>query len=84
MELKYFGSEHRLLIEHITSNLMIVDLLMKEFPSKIFGGHVENMGMNYNILLMYIDTLVVRFMIIFVYYLWNHEINIIENKLYYL
>nr|ABN06042.1 hypothetical protein MtrDRAFT_AC149601g19v2 [Medicago truncatula] len=54
MELKYFGSEHRVLIEHITLNLMIVDILMKGFPSKVFGSHVENMGMNYNILLMYI------------------------------
>ncbi|XP_074559190.1 secreted RxLR effector protein 161-like [Curcuma longa] len=49
MELKYFAvkeevQKHRVLIEHISTNLMIADPLTKGLPPKIFSGHVESMG----------------------------------------
>ena len=49
MELKYFVikeevQKHRVLIEHINTDLMIVDPLTKGLLPKPFTGHVENMG----------------------------------------
>jgi len=49
MELKYFifkeeVHKHRMLIEHINTDLMIVDPLTKGLPPKTFIGHVENMS----------------------------------------
>ena len=49
MELKYFVvkeevQKHRVSIEHISTNLMIVDPLTKGLPPKVFTGHVVNMG----------------------------------------
>jgi len=48
MELKYFVfkeevQKHRVLIKHISIDLMIVDPLTKGLPPKTFTGHVENM-----------------------------------------
>ena len=49
MELKYFVvkeevQKHRVSIEHISIDLMIVDPLTKGLPPKTFTGHVVNMG----------------------------------------
>ena len=49
MELKYFAfkkevHKQRVSVEHISTNLMIVDLLTKGLPPKTFTGHVERMG----------------------------------------
>jgi len=48
MELKYFVvkevQKHRVSIEHISTDLMIVDPLTKGLPPKTFTGHVVNMG----------------------------------------
>ena len=49
MEVKYFAvkeevHKHRVSIEHISTNLMIVDPLMKRLPPKTFNEHVERMG----------------------------------------
>jgi len=49
MELKYFVvkeevQKHRVSIEHISTDLMIVDPLTKGLPLKTFTGHVVNMG----------------------------------------
>jgi len=49
MELKYFAvkeevQKHRVLIKHISTDLMIVDPLTKGLPPKTFTGHVVNMG----------------------------------------
>nr|KYP44835.1 Retrovirus-related Pol polyprotein from transposon TNT 1-94 [Cajanus cajan] len=49
IELKYFVvkeevQKQRVSIEHISTNLMIADPLTKGLPSKVFTGHVENMG----------------------------------------
>ena len=49
MELKYFfvkeeTHKHKVSIEHISTDLMIVDPLTKGLPPKMFIGHVENMS----------------------------------------
>nr|KYP45967.1 hypothetical protein KK1_032463 [Cajanus cajan] len=49
MELKYFAvkeevQKYRVLIEHISTNLMIADPLTKGLLPKTFTGHVVNMG----------------------------------------
>jgi len=49
MKLKYFVvkeevQKHRVSIEHISTDLMIVDPLTKGLLPKIFTGHVVNMG----------------------------------------
>ena len=49
MELKYFVvkeevHKQRVSIEHISTNLMIVDPLTKGSPPKTFIEHVESMG----------------------------------------
>jgi len=49
MELKYFVikeevQKHRVSIEHINTDLMIVDPLTKGLAPKTFIGHVENMN----------------------------------------
>ena len=49
MKLKYFVvkeevQKHRVSIEHISTNLMIVDPLTKGLSPKVFTGHVVNMG----------------------------------------
>jgi len=49
MELKYFAvkeevQKQRISIEHISTNLMIVDPLTKGLPPKTFMEHVENMS----------------------------------------
>ena len=49
MELKYFAikekdQKQRVSIEHINTNLMIVNPLTKGLPPTIFTGHVERMG----------------------------------------
>ena len=49
MELKYFAvkeedHKRRVSIEHISTNLMIVDPLTKWLPPKLYAGHVKNMG----------------------------------------
>ena len=49
MELKYFAvkeevQKHRVSIEHISTNFMIVDPLIKELPPKTFDEHVERMS----------------------------------------
>jgi len=49
MELKYFSvkeevQKHRVSIEHISTDLMIVDPLTKWLPPKTFTRHVVNMG----------------------------------------
>jgi len=49
MELKYFAvkeevQKRKVLIEHISTDLMIVDLLTKGLPPKLYAGHVKNMG----------------------------------------
>ena len=48
MKLKYFVfkeevQKHRVLIKHVSTELMIVDPLTKGLPSKVFTGHVKNM-----------------------------------------
>ena len=53
MELKYFAvkeevQKQRVSIEHISTNLMIVDPLTKGLPSKTFTGHVERIGLMSN------------------------------------
>ena len=53
MELKYFAlkeevQKQRVSIEHISTNLMIADHLIKELPPKTFTGHVERMGLMSN------------------------------------
>ena len=49
VDLKYLSikkevQKHKVLIEHIGTNLMIADPLTKGLPPKIFVGHVERMG----------------------------------------
>jgi len=49
MELKYFVvkeevQKRKVSIEHISTDLMIVDPLTKGLPSKLYVGHVKNMG----------------------------------------
>jgi len=49
MELKYFVfkeevQKHRVLIEHVSTELMIANPLTKGLPPKVFTGHVKNMG----------------------------------------
>ena len=49
MELKYFAvkeevQKHRVLIEHVSTELMITDPLTKGLSPKVFTGHVKNMG----------------------------------------
>lgn len=49
MKLKYFAvkkviHKHKVSMEHISTNLMIVDPLTKGLQSKVFGGHVENVS----------------------------------------
>ena len=49
MKLNYFTVKEdvykqRVSIEHINTNLMIVDTLTKRLPPKAFIGHVESMG----------------------------------------
>jgi len=49
MELKYFSvkeevQKHRVLIEHVSTELMIADPLTKGLLPKVFIGHVKNMG----------------------------------------
>ena len=49
MELKYFAvkeevQKQRVSIEHISTNLMIVDLLTTRLSPKTFIKHVDNMG----------------------------------------
>ena len=49
MNIKYLSikeevHKHKVLIEHIGTNLMIADPLTKGLPPKIFVGHVERMG----------------------------------------
>ena len=49
MDLKYLSvkeevQKHRVLIEHISTNLMIADPLTKGLPPKTFIGHVDRMG----------------------------------------
>jgi len=49
MELKYFSIKEdvqkcRVSIEHISTDLMIVDPLTKGLLSKLYVGHVQNMG----------------------------------------
>ena len=53
MELKYFAikeevKKQRVSIEHIYTNLMIVDPLTKGLPPKTFTSHVERMGLMSN------------------------------------
>ena len=53
MELKFFVikeevHKQRVSIEHISTNLMIVDPLTKGLPPKTFIGHVERMGIMSN------------------------------------
>ena len=53
MELKYFAvkeeiQKQRVSVEHISTNLMIVDPLTKGLPPKTFTGHVERMGLMSN------------------------------------
>ena len=48
-ELKYFVvkekvQKRRVSIEHISTDLMIVDPLTKRLPPKLYVGHVKNMG----------------------------------------
>ena len=52
MELKYFvvkeeAQKCRVSIEHVSTNLMIVDPLTKELLPKLYVGHVKNMGIMY-------------------------------------
>lgn len=52
MELKYFVvkeefQKDRVSTEHISTNLMIVNLLTKRVPPKVFGRHVKNMDIIY-------------------------------------
>jgi len=49
MELKYFVvkeevHKRKVSIEHISTNLMIVDPLTKGLPPKLYAGHVKNMN----------------------------------------
>jgi len=49
MELKYFVikeevQKNRVLIEYVSTELMIPDPLTKRLPSKVFTSHAENMG----------------------------------------
>jgi len=49
MEFMYFVikekvQKHRVSIEHLSTTLMIADLLTKRLPPIVFAGHVENMG----------------------------------------
>ena len=53
MELKYFVvkeelQKQRVSIEHINTNLIIVDPLTKGLPPKTFTSHVERMGLMSN------------------------------------
>jgi len=52
MELKYFAikeevQKHRVLIEHVSTELMIADPLTKGLPPKVFTSHVKNMSIMY-------------------------------------
>ena len=49
MELKYFVvkekvQKRKVSIEHISTDLMIADPLIKGLPPKLYAGHVKNMG----------------------------------------
>lgn len=49
MDLKYFVvkkevKKQRVLIEHINTNLMIINLLTKKLSPKTFSNHVERLG----------------------------------------
>jgi len=49
MELKYFVvkeevQKHKVLIDHVSTKLMIIDPLTKGLPPKVFTGHVKKMG----------------------------------------
>jgi len=48
MELKYFAvkevQKRKVSIEHISTDLMIVDPLTKGLSPKLYAGHVKNMG----------------------------------------
>jgi len=49
MELKYFAvkeevQKHKVLIDHVSTELMIADLLTKGLPPKVLTGHVKKMG----------------------------------------
>jgi len=49
VELKYFAikeevQKRKMSIEHISTDLMIVDPLTKGLPPKLYVGHVKNMG----------------------------------------
>ena len=49
MELKYFVIKEevqkcKVSIEHISTDLMIADPLIKGLPPKLYAGHVKNMG----------------------------------------
>jgi len=50
MELKYFVvkeevQKRRVSIEHISTDLMIVNPLTKGLPPKLYAGHVKNMAL---------------------------------------
>jgi len=66
MELKYFVvreevQKHRVLIEHVNTELMIAEPLTKGLLPKVFTGHVKNMALcilvNVKCLLMLFNTL---------------------------
>ena len=49
MKLKYFVvkeevQKHKVLIDHVSIELMIADPLTKGLPPKVFTGHVKKMG----------------------------------------
>jgi len=49
MKLKYFAvkeevQKHKVLIDHVSTELMIADPLTKGLPPKVFTGHVKKMG----------------------------------------
>jgi len=48
MELKYFVikevQKRKVSKEHISTDIMIIDPLIKELSLKLFVGHVKNMG----------------------------------------
>ena len=49
MELKYFAvkeevQKHKVLIDHVSTELMIADPLTKWLPPKVFTSHVKKMG----------------------------------------
>ena len=53
MELKYFAvkeevQKHRVFIEHIRTELMIIDPLIKGLSSKIFNNYINRIGLDHN------------------------------------